>query len=226
MRGRRGDGQSLNGMFGPADRDGGDRKGTLKVFAAIIMAMIGISLLAGNWSIFWISIKPAYDVEYLLDNGAREGMHVSGKVTYTYDCFANMGDFDDRNVSSYYYALPAEEGMMILNIPPQKQNDMEKLLEETFAYLDGGSWPASPVPIEGYVTKAQGRLPYLLSQYMLEIGYTQEEIDAMGQPLMIQYDAEKMQKARIYAPVGVILLALEVLLIVIPMVVRKLRRSE
>ena len=115
---------------------------------------------------------------------------------------------------------------MILNIPPQKQNDMEKLLEETFAYLDGGSWPASPVPIEGYVTKAQGRLPYLLSQYMLEIGYTQEEIDAMGQPLMIQYDAEKMQKARIYAPVGVILLALEVLLIVIPMVVRKLRRSE
>lgn len=226
MRGRRGDGQSLNGTFGPADRDGGDRKGTLKIFAAIIMAMIGIALLAGNWSIFWISIKPAYDVEYLLDNGAREGMHVSGKVPYTYDCFANMGDFDDRNVSSYYYALPAAEGMMILNIPPQKQNDMEKLLEETFAYLDGGSWPASPVPIEGYVTRAQGRLPYLLSQYMLEIGYTQEEIDAMGQPLMIQYDAEKMQKARIYAPVGVILLALEVLLIVIPIVVRKLRSSE
>lgn len=226
MRRKREDGQSVNSMFGSAGRDSADRKTSVKIFAAITMAIIGIALLAGNWNLFWISIKPGYDVEYLLDNGAREGMHVSGKVPYTYDCFANMGDFDDTRVSAYYYALPAAEGMMILNIPPQKQKDMEKLLEETYAYLDGGSWPVSQVPVEGYVTKAQGRLPYLLSRYMLEIGYTQEEIDAIGQPLMIQYDAEKMQKARIYAPVAVILLALEVLLIVIPIVVRKLRGSD
>lgn len=226
MRRKREGGQSANSMYGSAGRDSTDRKTSVKIFAAMTMAIIGISLLAGNWSLFWISIKPGFDVEYLLDNGAREGMHVSGRVPYTYDCFASMGDYDDTHVSSYYYALPAAEGMIILNIPPQKQKDMEKLMEETNSYLGGGGWPVSQVPIEGYVTKAQGRLPYLLSQYMLEIGYTQEEIDAMGQPLMIQYDAEKMQKARIYAPVGVILLALEVLLIVIPIVVRKLRDSD
>lgn len=208
------------------DRGGMEVKGFVKYFAVMIIAIIGISLLAGNWRAFWISMKPGCDVEYLLENGAKEGMHVSGEVTYTYDCFANMGDFDDNHVSSYYYALPAADGMMILNIPPQKQNEMERLLEETYEYLDGGSWPASPVSVEGYVTKAQGRLPYLLSQYMLEIGYTQEEVDGMGQPLMIQYDMERMQKARIYAPIGVILLALEVLLIVIPMVVRKLRGAD
>ena len=215
-----------NGMFGPTGWDGGDRKRYVKRVGAVIIAFIGISLLVSHLSIFWISIKPAYDVEYLLENGAKEGMHVRGEVTYTYDCFANMGDFDDKYVSAYYYALPATDGMMILSMPPKMYGDMENLLEETMEYLDGGRWPASPVPIEGYVTKAQGRLPYLLSQYMLEIGYTQEEIDNMGQPLMIQYYTERIQKARLYAPIGVILLALEVLFTVIPMVVRKLRGSD
>ena len=101
---------------------------------------------------------------------------------------------------------------MILKVPVSRQREMETLLEETLDYLDTGIWPTSVVELEGYVTKAQGRLPYLLSEYMTEIGYTQEEIEAMGEPMMIEDASGRIEKARINAPVGIILVAAGVLL--------------
>lgn len=185
------------------------------------LCFLGIVLLTANAKMFLITLKPAYDVEYLLDNGARTGMHVAGEVPYTYDCFANMSDFDDSHVSACYYALPSVEGMLILNVPVSMQPAMDTLLDETMYYMDTGIWPTSVVPVEGYVVKAQGRLPYLLTQYMTGIGYTQEEIEAMGDPLMIEYASDRLKRARIYAPVGMILLTLGILLIVLAVFLKR-----
>lgn len=191
------------------------------------LCITGFGLLSGNVRNFWITLKRGYDVEYLMENGgAKEGMHVTGKVPYVYDCFANLSDFEDTNVSAYYYALPCGDGMMILSVLAKQYDDMEQLWEETWQYAESGIRPSSPVPVEGYVTKAKGRLPYLLSEYMVDVmGYSREEVDAMGEPLVIQYAMEALQRARIYAPVGMILLCSGILLLILRLFLGK-RRME
>lgn len=172
----------------------------------------GIILLAANGKDFLTALKPGYDVEYLLENGAEEGMHVSGRVPGLYDCFAELENTGSSKISAYYYAIPGEKEVMVLYVPAARHGEAEALLEETVDYLETGLLPESLMDIEGYVVKAEGRIPYLLSQYMLDIGYTQEDIAAMGDPLMIRDAEGRLEKARIFAPVGMILLTLGILL--------------
>lgn len=196
------------------------KKDLVKMLAWIVIGVLcgaGLIFLAANGKNFWIALKPGFELEYLMDNGgAREGMHVTGQVPYVYDCFANLSDFDGKDVSEYYYALPAMDSILILGVPERRYEAMEALLEETWQYAADGILPSSPVPLEGYVTKARGRLPYLLSEYLRDaLQYSQEEVDAMGEPLVIMYAAEELQRARIYAPVGMILLTSGILLAIL-----------
>lgn len=101
--------------------------------------------------------------------------------------------------------------MAVLQVSAGMQHAADRLLEETINYMNTGMVPSSSIPIEGYVVKAEGRIPYLLSEYMKEIGYSQEEIEAMGEPLMLRDTAGGLGAARIYAPLGMILLALGIL---------------
>lgn len=186
------------------------------------LLVIGFMLLAINGGNFVTAIKPGVDIEYLMEQGgAKEGMHVTGQIPYVYDCFANMGDFDETHVSEYYYALPTADGMLVIGVPTGRYEAMERLKEETWQYLETGLLPQDTVAIEGRLAKAQGRLPYLLGEYMKEIGFAQEEIEAMGEPLILQYASGTLQKARIYAPVGMILMALGILLTVLYVFLKK-----
>ncbi len=187
------------------------------------LCVTGLGFLAANGRNFWITLKPGYDVEYLAENGgAKEGMHVTGQVPYVYDCFANLSESGGDNISEYYYALPAADNVLIIGVPAGKYAAMETLWEETWQYAADGILPSSPVPIEGYVEKARGRLPYLLSEYLRDVlEYTQDEVDAMGEPLVIVSAAEKLQRARIYAPVGVILLTSGILLTILYLFLQK-----
>lgn len=187
---------------------------------------VGAILLFAHGKNFMIALKPGYDVEYLLENGAKPGMHVSGEVHFVYDCFAELENTDSNKTSAYYYALPGAEGMMALYVPAARRGAAETLLEETLNYLETGVFPVSVMPVEGYVVKAEGRLPYLLSQYMLELGYTEEEIDAMGEPLMIQDATKRLGNARIYAPVGMILLTVGILMTVFAVFWKTRRRNR
>ena len=191
------------------------------------LLVIGFLLLAINGGNFVTAIKPGIDIGYLMEQGgAREGMHVTGKIPYVYDCFANMGDIDETHVSEYYYAVPTADGMLVIGVPAGQYEAMERLKEETWQYLETGGLPQGTVAIEGQIEKAQGRLPYLLGEYMGEIGYTPEEIDALGEPLIVRYAAGTLQKARIYAPVGMILLALGILLTVLYVFLKKQKAAQ
>ena len=201
-----------------------DLKKTMGAFIIGGLLVIGGIMLLSYGKNFLMAVKPAVDMDYILDNGAKKGMHVSGEITFIYDCFAEMENTNSNKITSYYYAIPAGDGMVVLRVFPDKHDAAEKLLEETIDYLGTGIPPASVIPIEGHVVKAEGRLPYLLSQYMLEIGYTEEEIEAMGDPLMIQDTAASLEAARIYAPVGMILFALGILASVF-VIFRKVRRG-
>lgn len=192
------------------------------------LCVTGTGFLAANGRNFWITLKPGYDVEYLAENGgAKEGMHVTGHVPYVYDCFANLSDSGGGNVSEYYYALPAADGMLIVGVPAGQYAAMEALWEETWQYAADGTMPSSTVPVEGYVEEAKGRLPYLLSEYMMDVlEYSQEEADACGEPLVIVYAAESLKRARIYAPVGMILFCSGILLLILYLFLRTCRLEK
>lgn len=183
----------------------------------------GLLLLVANGGKFWTAAKPGTDIALLMENGgAREGMHVTGRVPYVYDCFANLSDSEGGDASEFYYALPSADGMLILGVPAQRQEAVEALWEETWEYAADGSLPDAAVALEGYVAKAKGRLPYLLSEYLVDVlGYSQEEADAMGEPLLIRDAAEAFHRARIYAPVGMILLTSGILLLILYLSLRK-----
>ena len=185
--------------------------------------VIGLLLLVANGRNFWMAAKPGTDIAELMENGgAREGMHVTGQVPYVYDCFANLSDSEGGDASEYYYALPSADGILILGVPAQRQEAVEALWEETWEYAADGSLPDAAVALEGYVAKAKGRLPYLLSEYLVDVlGYSQEEENAMGEPLLIRDAAEAFHRARIYAPVGMILLTSGILLLILYLSLRK-----
>lgn len=195
------------------------KKDLLKLAAGILIGgllVIGFMLLIINGRNFVTAIKPGHDIGYLADQGgAQEGMHVTGRVPYVYDCFANLEDLGGGGVSEYYYALPTADRLLIISVPAGRYEAMERLKEETWQYLETGLLPQAAVAFEGHIEKAKGRLPYLLGEYMSEIGYSQEEIDALGEPLLVEYAADTYDKARIYAPVGMILLASGILLSVL-----------
>lgn len=188
-----------------------DLRRTVAVAVVLGLLASGSILLLANGKNFLIALKPIYDMNYVLDHGAKKGMHISGEIAFVYDCFAEMENTGSNKVTAYYYAIPAGEGMMILYVAAGKREAAETLFAETLEYLETGAPPASVIPIEGYVVKAEGRLPYLLSEYMKEIGYSEEEITAMGETLMLRDAAGSLKAARIYAPIGMILLALGIL---------------
>ena len=181
------------------------------VIAVLALLASGGIMLLTHGKNFLVAVKPAYDMEYVMTNGAKEGMHISGEITVVYDCFAEMENTQNKKITAYYYAVPAGEGMAVLQVSAGMQHAADRLLEETINYMNTGMVPSSSIPIEGYVVKAEGRIPYLLSEYMKEIGYSQEEIEAMGEPLMLRDTAGGLGAARIYAPLGMILLALGIL---------------
>lgn len=186
---------------------------------------VGAMQLLTYGKYFMIAVKPGYSMDYVMTNGARKGMHISGEVEFLYDSFAVLENTGTRKVTAYYYAIPAAEGMVALYVPPEKNAQAEKIMQETLHYLETGVRPVTSMSIEGYVVEAEGRIPYLLSEYMLTIGYSEEEIADMGTPLMIQEATKTLENARIYAPVGMICLTLGILAVMFIIFRRKWKRS-
>lgn len=195
------------------------------VISVVALLISGGFLLLIHGKNFLIALKPGYDVEYVMNNGAKKGMHVKGEVDFLYDSFAQMENTGNHEISAFYYALPAGEGLIALYVPEDRNGAAQQLLAETYAFVEQGTLPVTTLPVEGYIVEAQGRIPYLLTQYMAEIGYSEEDIQAMGTPLMLQEATEAFRKARICAPAGVICLALAVLLILYGVFRSRFRRS-
>ena len=198
-----------------------------RIKAIVILALlaVGIVLLWTYGKYFMIAVKPGYSMDYVMANGVKKGMHISGEVNFLYDSFAQLENTATQKVTAYYYAIPVMEGMVALYVPPEKNALAEQIMQETLNYLETGVWPVTSMPIEGYVVEAEGRIPYLLTTYMAEIGFSEEEIAAMGAPLMIQEATTTLANARIYAPVGMICLTLGILTVMFMLFRGRFRNS-
>lgn len=187
----------------------------------IILLAIGGMLIYMSGTMFLTSVKPAKSFDDLWETKAEEGMHIKGDVNLSLECFSYEETWKEGNgtrtaakTSAYYYAVPVGDIMVALEVPTKDYDAMEKLVDESFDYLNGGAEPVSGVAVEGRVSKMESDLEGMFKEYLVSVGYTEEDISEMGQLLMIE-QPHSMMTIQIMFGVGVLLILIAVLIFVI-----------
>lgn len=164
--------------------------------ASIALLFIGIALFGSSISITITSLIPATSYDDLLDGAeVKVGTHVAGEVAFVLDCFAEESTYTVRSDGSRsgsensgnYYILPTADGFIALKSNSSQVSKLDKLIDETWDYLMYGTEPTTVIKVEGRVEKMESDVLRYYNKYMLNNGYTQEELDIMGEPLLIKY---------------------------------------
>lgn len=184
----------------------------------VLLFLIGGAMcLWMSASDFIVSLKPAKSFEDFMEADPQNGMHVKGNIVYSYDCFASEETWtENRNgsrtaakTSNYYYAIPGYENVLAVEVKTDLSSSMEKLADETFEYLNGGAMPTTEIPFEGRVSKMENDLARYFKEYLEEIGFTEAEITAMGDPLVVE--RRSFASVRGIFAAGVVLVILAIL---------------
>ncbi len=161
------------------------------------------------------SLKPSISFEDMLDGKeVKKGSHISGNVVYSLDYFASQSTYTKRQdgsrsgsrKSGNYYLIPTKESYIALKVNQRTVEEMNKLVDETFTFLENGTEPTTTVFIEGNVVPMEEKLVKYYNEYLEELGYTESEIEAMGEPLLIEYVS--FNAVRIMFAIGILLIAL------------------
>lgn len=167
-----------------------------------------------------VSLKPAVSFEDMLDDKeVSPGTHVSGDVVYTLDYFASESTYTKRSdgsrsgsrKSGNFYLVPTSTGYIAVKCRQADVEAFNKLVDETFEFLSTGTEPTTKVFMEGTVKPLSGQLVSYYNEYLEELGYTESEIQEMGEPLVVQYVAFGFVRGFFIA--GLVLLLLLLLLI-------------
>lgn len=155
----------------------------------IMLFALGIMGIFMNARSFVTSFLPAVSFEDLLDGEkVKEGSHVAGNVVFSMDPFASESTYTkykdgsrsgDRK-SGNYYTIPTADGYIALKSTQKEVSSLNQLADETYIYIDGGEEPATMVRIEGEVHTLEPELVKYFREYLVDMGYTEEEIDNMG----------------------------------------------
>jgi hypothetical protein len=168
---------------------------SLNRFNAILL-FAGIAVIFIFFNEFVCSFKPIISFEDLLDGvEVKSGSHIEGNVVMALPPFASettetskFGTTISTEDSGNYYLVPMGEGNFIgLKTKQSHVFDIDKLVEETLAFYDGGDQPTTKVFIEGMVKLMDDELIKFFSEFMISAGFTEAEFDAMGTPLYIDY---------------------------------------
>lgn len=162
-----------------------------------------------------VSLKPAISFEDMLDGAqVKAGSHVTGNVVFALDYFAsettytryNDGSRSGDRKSGNYYLIPTAEGYIGLKSREADVSALNKLSDETYEYLFSGTEPVTEIFMQGTVKVMEDDLVKYYREYLQDMDYTDEEIDAMGTPLVIQYVS--FGAVRVMFLIGVALLVL------------------
>ncbi len=143
------------------------------------------------------SLKPAVSFQDIIDGEeVKEGTHVAGNVVYAMDYFASESSYTkysdgsrsgSKKKSGNYYLIPTATGYIGLKSREADVSALNDLSDETFEFISCGAEPKTEIFMQGTVKKMDNKLAGYYQDYLEELGYTQEEIDEMGQPLYIEY---------------------------------------
>lgn len=197
-----------------------------------------ISILFFGCILFGILIKegdfphllmPSHDYDYVLEHGLKYGQHIKGELFYSLGSFASKESYTQyensrtaAKTNGYYYLIPVgDEGMAAVYIHKDDLDVMEKLTEETYAYLEGGGFPQTKVHFEGVAVKMEKNLKGLENAFREElesIGYTKSDIDKMlssssGGECLVLYGPADMSVVYIMLVIAFVMVLVGILLI-------------
>ncbi len=164
----------------------------------LLLIILAIILLYQTTGDFIVSLKPARDFENVMAGEVSVGNHIKGEIPFLLDYFAtekswtknSNGSVTPKKTSAYYYIIPGNNDTYLgIRMRTQDYEDAEKLVEETYDYLLGdGNLPSGLMSYEGMVVKMEEEYSGLGSAFEEELsayGYLKEEIEEMGEPLLI-----------------------------------------
>ncbi len=195
-----------------------------KLFSALGTNVIML-LLAGGLVLylsvpdFVVSFKPAVSFEDMLDGKeVKAGSHVAGDVPYALGYFASEtthteysdGSRSGDRASGNYYLIPTYDSFIGLKSRQADVADFNRLTDESYEFMVSGTEPTTTIFMQGTVKVMEDKLVRYYGEYLEEMGYTDTEIDAMGEPLVIQY--VDFNAVRIMFVIAVVLIALALFL--------------
>lgn len=196
------------------------------------LLIIGIVIIFMFFNEFISSFSPIISFEDILDGvNVKSGSHIEGNVVLSFSPFASettetkskIGTIISTEDSGNYYVIPmGDNNFLGLKTNQEHVLDMNKLVDETYAFIDGGDEPTTKVFIEGMVKPMDEDLIKYFREYMIASDFTEAEIDAMGTPMYIDYTS--FNGVRISFIGGIALVILGAVLIF--MKYRKLSQGE
>lgn len=199
---------SIKKFFGSFGRD------------TFILLAFGIALIAMTASDFIVSLKPAVSFQDMLDGKeVKPGTHVAGEVVYALDYFASEttytqykdGSRSGGSKSGNYYLIPTATGYVGLKSRQVDVSDLNKLSEETFDYMMSGTEPTTKITMQGHVKVMEDDVAGYYRDYLEDMGYTEAEIEAFGEPLVVTYVS--FVSVQVMFALGVVLILLALLLV-------------
>jgi hypothetical protein len=185
----------------------------------LILLVIGVVMMFNSAGDMVVSFKPAVSFEDMFDGKeVKAGSHVAGDVLFVMDYFASESTYTRRSDGSRsgdkangnYYMIPMAEGDKYIGLKSRQVDvaDLDRLTEETYNFLIDGTEMTTQVFMEGTVEVMESELVQYFREYLADMGYTESEIDAMGEPLVIQY--RSFTAVRVLFIIGLALTALAV----------------
>ena len=162
-----------------------------------------------------VSFKPAISFKDMLDGAeVKAGSHVAGDVVFAMDYFASQstytrysdGSRSGDRASGNYYLIPTYDGFIGLKCRQADVAAFDRLTDETYDFLENGIEPTDRIFIEGNVKTMESKLAKYFREYLDDMGYTENEIADMGEPLVLEY--VDFNAVRIMSVIGVALVAL------------------
>lgn len=189
--------------------------------AGLVLVILGVACLWISLGDTIISLKQAKSFEDILNDGVAAGDHVAGQVIFLLDPFASMqtwtensktGSTTPKKTSSQYYVVPGSEGYMGLTVNSKDFSAANKLVDQTYDYLNGGDVPTQEFTVDARVAVMDEELAEMFRDEMKTYyDYTDAELDDLGPILMVEPRA--FTTIRVFCGVGAALLIVGVVVL-------------
>lgn len=165
--------------------------------AGLVLVLIGAVLLGFSLGDTIISFKTPKSFDDILDEGVAPGDHVAGSVPYLLDVYATMETWSEntkthsvsnRKTSFQYYVLPAGDDYVGMSVSSSHFSEADRLVDETYAFLlDGAGYPTAELTADARVVVMEDELAQMFREDLQDYyGYTDEDIQALGTPLLVE----------------------------------------
>ncbi|MDE7242897.1 MAG: hypothetical protein K2O18_02820, partial [Oscillospiraceae bacterium] len=123
------------------------------------------------------------------------GDRVEGQVPFLLDYFATEeswtenkdGSRTPKKTSNYYYVLPAGEDFIGLTVTPGSSGDANKLVEQTYDFLDGGAEPDAVLEVTGRVCEMEDDLASMFAEELRDYyDYSDHDLSALKPYLIVE----------------------------------------